>query len=202
MIVLPNPITHPNAGLRGPKTISAAEQVDGFQEYLPGGKTVNVTTGEHRWVIKVTYENIEESEYRLLDTALRKARITGEQVGIIVKEVLDVKVDGTSKVSKGKSKHFINVTQVDNLKGVPSTGDFIQLSANSKVYKIIDFESKDNSWSLMVDPAVNHDIAENETINFNPIFHTKVDGTELASATLGLNNLYDSLTYKFVECVE
>lgn len=205
MIILPNPITNTTSNLRGPASITISEQVVGSQEYLPGGKTINVSSGKHRWVATVKYDNISDEEYRLIDATLRKARMLGEPVGIITETALDLHVLGDTKackVSQGKTKAFIEVTKLEGLMGSPYLGDFIQLSGSTKVYKLIDLEITSDKWILMIDPVLDHEIVEGEKINFNPILYTKVEGTELESATLGLNNLYDSLSYKFVECIE
>lgn len=204
MIRLPDPFTDSSA----PGFLSAPLQDNEpvLQEELPNGKVLQIANvSAQYWSTEISYPDLYEDEYRIISSAIYKAKKTGDSIGIVLPQYLSHNVMGEDldvNIRSGSKGGSVVIEKADLLKGNPKIGDLFQLSTHPKVYKIVGYNrnTTDKTLTLDIYPDlfITTDGTEKPVFN-NVIFNMKLVSRDGITENVNANGLYQDISFKFRE---
>lgn len=204
MIRLPDPFTDSNA----PGFLSAPLQDNEpvLQEELPNGKVLQVTNiSAQYWSVKISYPELYEDEYRIVSSAIYKAKRTGDSIGIVLPQYISGRVYGEEldvSIQAGSKGNSVVIENADKLVGDPKIGDLFQMDSHPKVYKIVDHyrDTSNNIMALDLYPDLFITTKGNEKPKFNNIiFNMKLQNRDSLIENVNADGLYQDIQYVFRE---
>lgn len=173
---LPDPFTHPNIA-PGFLTAPLVDNEPIFQDALPNGRVLELTAAAHFWSCTITYPDLLENEFRLVNSAVQKAKTGDGVIQLALPQFLNLRVTGdteTTSIAAEQTGSTLVITGAQNLTGNPYVGDLFQLKGEPKVYKITSVSRSSDNRTLtlglypnLVRPTLTTDKPEFNNILFN-----------------------------------
>lgn len=170
-IRLPDPFTHPGIA-PGFKSAPLVDNEPLIQDELPNGQVLEVKTSAQYWSVDITYPELLEDEFRLIDSTIKRAKNSDGVITLALPQYLNLHVLGNTAATSilaGQTGSKIKIDGIDALQGRPYVGDLFQLKGETKVYKILHVEATATSWTLEIYPNLRRPTKTGDKPEFNEI---------------------------------
>ncbi|AJF40895.1 hypothetical protein [Vibrio phage JSF12] len=202
---LPDPFTHPGM-VPGFLSAPLTDYEPLIQDELPNGKVLEVKTSTQYWGLTITYPPLYPDEYKIISSAIMKAKNTDGVIQVALPQYLNMHVIGNESlttIAAGQKGNTLVINNASGLSGNPHVGDLFKLSTHEKVYKIVDFERVSPS-QLRLELYPNLLITTNGTekpVFNNLLFNMKLVGRTSIQENLNVDGMYTDVSYTLREAV-
>jgi hypothetical protein len=201
---LPDPFTHPGVA-PGFQTAPLVDSEPLLQDALPNGKVLEVITASQYWSVNITYQDLFEEEYRLVSSAILKAKNSDGVILLALPQYLNARVSGdfdAVTIAADQVGSQLVLGNTNQLTGRPFIGDLLQIRGQPKVYKIVDINinTTDNTWTLELYPKLARQTTGSEKPEFNNVlFNMKLVGRSSITESLNADGVYTGVEFSFRE---
>ncbi len=201
---LPDPFTHPGVA-PGFLTAPLVDNEPIFQDILPNGKVLELSSSAQYWGCTITYPELLENEFRVIAQAIHKAKNSDGVLQVALPQFLNPRVFGdmtTANIAAGQSGTSVIITDTGSLTGIPYVGDLFKLSGHAKIYKITDVSVSGTTWTLGVYPSLSRDTLATDKPEFNEIlFNMKLTNRNSLSENPNADGFYTGVNLQLRESV-
>lgn len=184
---LPDPFTHPGK-VPGFQTAELVDNDPVIRDELPNGKVGEVKIAAQYFGINISYPDLYESEFAILDSFVKEYKRTGGYIDVVLPQYERFRLQGNVgalRAQSGQKGSMITVLNTASVVGVPQMHDLFKLSTNSKVYKITKVEVLSGKWNIYLYP----DLAITTNGSEVPVFSGIVFRTKLMNGDAFVEHL-------------
>lgn len=201
---LPDPFTHPGL-IPGFTSAPLVDNEPLIQDALPNGRVLEVSTSTQFWSINISYPELYEEEFRILNSTINKAKSTDGVLLVALPQYLNLRVFGDltqTTIAAGQKGSSITIGNTANISGRPYVGDLFQLSTHNKVYKITSVDIFGDTMVLGVYPKLAITTTGLEKPKFNDIlFHMKLIDRTSFTENLNPDGMYTDVSIQLREAL-
>lgn len=201
---LPDPFTHPGRA-PGFQTAKLVDNNPLVRDQMPNGKVYEVHMAGQYWGVEVTYPDLYESEYRLIESFIQNYKRLGSFIDILLPQYQRFTVGGTpnnTTIPAGQSGSLITINNANMLSGTPREGDLFKLSTHPKVYRIVYMNLQGNRWDLGLYPDLHIITNGSEKPVFSGItIQTKILNADSFGQALDADGMYTGLSLNLREAI-
>lgn len=165
-MLLPDPINNPGQpGFSSSELISVQPVI---QDWMPNTKSLSVSSGEHYWLLNLTYSDMLVSEYNILAQAIDKTIQADEKLEVWLPQYEDYTFKLNSYTVQASSNTSVTLPQA-GMVSTPKKGMLIQFSNHKKVYRITDYRISGSNLIVEFFPSLRTPITTSNTTKFTGI---------------------------------
>lgn len=201
---LPDPFTHPGRA-PGFQTGRLIDNDPVVRDQLPNGRVTEVKMAAQYFGVEITYPDLYESEYRLIESFILNSKRLGDYIDVMLPQYQRFTVGGTpnnTTIPAGLSGNVVTINNATMLSGAPNLGDLFKLSTHPKVYRIVSINMAGGRWDLGVYPDLFITTNGSEKPVFSGItIQTKMLNADSFGVEMNADGIYQGLALSLREAL-
>lgn len=204
-IRLPDPFVYPGL-VPGFLSAPLVDNEPILQDTLPNGTVLEVESSTQYWSIAITYPELYEQEFRIINSAILQAKAGDGRIDVALPQFLTYRVQGdmsTTTIAAGQTGSSLVIGNW-TATGLPFVGDLFKLTNGRKVYKItsVEVDTVNKTLTLGVYPKLMAQTTGVEKPEFNNIlFSMKLVNRASSTETLNVDGLYEDVVIALREAL-